>query len=95
MTFQAQVTDQVRQQRRRQVIDAVIAGILEHVKRDGFAGTGKAADEHDLHGGKDSGLGEPLPGQIPAGQRKMKAAAGAGPCRKQDQSSPFVAPGVW
>jgi hypothetical protein len=50
VALQPQVPDQVGQQRRRQVVHAVIAGILQHVEGDGFAGTGKAADEHDLHG---------------------------------------------
>ena len=51
-----QVADQVRQQRRRQVVHAVIAGIFQHIECNGFAGTGKTADEYDLHGRKDSGL---------------------------------------
>ncbi len=46
----AQVGEQFAEQRRRQVVDAVVAGVLQHVERDGFARTGKTADERKLHG---------------------------------------------
>ncbi len=45
-----QVARQPGQQCRRQVVDAEVAGILQHVQRDGFSGTRQAADEHELHG---------------------------------------------
>ena len=32
-----------------QVVDAVIARVLEHVQRDAFSGAGKTADQDELH----------------------------------------------
>jgi hypothetical protein len=50
LAFTAQVSHQLEQQRRGQIVDAVVAGIFQHVEGDGFAGTGQAADQDDLHG---------------------------------------------
>ena len=55
VTLGAQMLHQLRQQRRGQIVDAVIARVLKDIERDRLAGTGKAADEYQLHKAKDSG----------------------------------------
>ena len=37
------------EQRRRQVVHAIVAAVLEHVERDALPRTGKAADQDELH----------------------------------------------
>jgi len=46
----AQLAHQRRQQGGRQVVDAVVTGVLQRAQRDALAGTGEAADEDELHG---------------------------------------------
>jgi uncharacterized protein YaaQ len=44
-----QMTDQLRQQRCRQIVHAEEAGIFQHVERHALAGTGHAADQYKAH----------------------------------------------
>ncbi len=46
---QQQLVDERAKQRRRDVVDAVEAEILERVQRDALAGAGQAADDHEAH----------------------------------------------
>ena len=41
--------DHLQQQRRRQVVDAVVAAVLQHVQRDALARARQAADQDELH----------------------------------------------
>ena len=45
----AEEVDRLAEQRRRQVVDAVEARVLEDVQRDALAGAGEAADDDELH----------------------------------------------
>ena len=45
----AEMTTSVGQQLRRQVVDAVIAAVLQRLERHAFAGAGQAGDDDELH----------------------------------------------
>ena len=45
MAFRPELRHQLRQQSGRQVVDAVIASIFEHMQGDAFARAGKTCDE--------------------------------------------------
>ena len=54
-----ELIDERLQQLRRQIVDAVVRGVLEQVEGDRFAGPGKAADDQDVHGLEHSGTALP------------------------------------
>jgi hypothetical protein len=43
------VADQLRQQRRREVVDAEEAAVLEHVERNALARAGHSTDQYETH----------------------------------------------
>ncbi|EXI84666.1 MAG: hypothetical protein AW12_02406 [Candidatus Accumulibacter sp. BA-94] len=55
VALQIQLPNQRLQQLRRQVVDTIVVGVLEHLEGDRFAGTGQAADENEMHVGKHNG----------------------------------------
>jgi hypothetical protein len=69
----AQERDGLEEQRRREVVDAVEARVLEDVQRDALAGAGEAADDHQLHDRGSIAEG-------PGGPQTKKARAEHAPC---------------
>ena len=49
VTFLRKKLHQAFEQLGRQIVDAIIGAVLEHIERDALARTGKAADDNELH----------------------------------------------
>ena len=47
--FVEQGLHQAGQQGRWQVVDTIVAGIFQHIERDGFTGAGYSGDKDDMH----------------------------------------------
>ena len=56
MPLAAQMLNQITEQRRGQVVNAVSAGVFKDVERDRLAGPGKATEQHKLHARKDTSV---------------------------------------
>jgi hypothetical protein len=51
-----ELLDKLRQQLRGEVVHAIVVSVLQHFEGNRFSGTGEAANEHEMHVRKDSGV---------------------------------------